>query len=136
MKTNVNSGVKSDNDINVCAKRLGRQMKAVLLWLYDRKDKVHQQTEIIKGLYGEVTGSRKASMSRTIKTLMHCGFVASRKAYWSPQFNCWIRQRIHYYLTEKGERHVQTLTSNPHLDAELTFTRRDGEGIGQARGKE
>lgn len=84
-------------------------MKSVLIFLYNNREIVFTQAEIIASLHGEVTPSRKASMSRTIKILREKDLVSSRKAYYSEQFNSWIVQRIKFYITKKGEYLVKTL---------------------------
>lgn len=119
-QSNVNSEVKFESQVNTCLTvnckrhltrevntKLSRQMKQVLLFLYRKKEYVHKQVDIIKSIYGIATPSRKASISRTIKALMKAGLVNSRKAYYSDQFQCWIRQRVCFYITEKGEDFVR-----------------------------
>jgi len=82
--------------------RISKQMKLVLKFLADNKEHCYHQTEIIKALYGGVTPSKQASMSRTIKTLKKAGLVNSRKAYYSPILNAWILQRIIFFITDEG----------------------------------
>ena len=121
MNTNVNSRSQLNGDVNVCIRRLGKQMREILLFLYRDKEHVHKQVDFIREVFGEVTPSRKASVNRSFKILMDYGLVGSRKAYYSPQFNVWIRQRIRFYLTELGVEYAETLTSKQHVAAKLTF---------------
>lgn len=52
--------------------------------------------------FGVLSNGKPASMSRTVKTLKKLGLVNSRKRYYSPQFDAWIRQRIIFFITDKG----------------------------------
>jgi DNA-binding MarR family transcriptional regulator len=88
-----------------------QQMLGILRFLYNDNTHVFKQSEIIRALYGETAPSRKASFSRTVKTLIKLGLVESRKAYYSNQFNCWISQRVCFYITAKGEQFVREAVS-------------------------
>ena len=87
--------------------RVSKQARDILLYLYKDFEHVHKQVEIIKSVYGEVTPSRKASVSRSIKVLMEAGLVESRKAFYSEMFSYWLRSRIYFFLTEVGKRFVE-----------------------------
>lgn len=100
----VNSKPKNCFDVNV---KLSQQMRQILLFLFKDVDHVYQQVDIIKAVYGNVTASKKASFSRAIKALIKAGLVGSRKAYYSEKFGCWFRQRICFFLTEKGGQFVK-----------------------------
>lgn len=119
--SNVNSGGKVSHEINV--KRLGNQQKDILRYLYENKDKVWQQVTIIEELYGEVTDSRKASVSRSIGKLRDYGLVDSRKAYLlTPDDHplitetYWRKQRIHFFITEKGEKFLENDKRFPEIE--------------------
>lgn len=121
MTANVNSEAQKNSDINVCIGRLGKQMREILLYLYRDKEHVHKQVDFIREVFGEISPSRKSSVNRSFKILTDYGLVGSRKAYYSDQFNCWIRQRVCFYLTELGEEYAETLTSKQKVAAKLTF---------------
>lgn len=90
--------------------RLSKQMRDILLFLYKYRGNVHQQVEIIANIYPEdtyLTLSRVASVSRSIKVLMKAKLVESRNAYYSTQFSCWFPQRVHFFISEAGERFVE-----------------------------
>ena len=87
--------------------RISKQAKLVLKFLIDNQEHCYHQTEIIKALYGEVTASRQASISRTIKNLKKLGLVNSRKCYYSPNFNAWIVQRITFFITNEGLKFLE-----------------------------
>lgn len=101
---NVNFNCPRAPEVNV---KLGQEMRKILLFLYKDREHVHHQVEIIKALHGKVTPSRKASVSRAIKTLKKAGLVDSRKAYYSEIFKAWIVQRVCFFITELGEEFVR-----------------------------
>jgi hypothetical protein len=102
--TSVNLTRNIAHEVNI---RLSKQMRDILLFLYDGRLKVHQQVMIIENIYGDFTYSRAASVSRSIKVLIKAKLVESRKAYYSNQFGCWISQRVHFFITEAGEHLVE-----------------------------
>lgn len=106
----------SMGEINV--KRLGQQQKDTLRFLYQNRDKVHQQVDIIESIYEEVTNSRKASMSRTVNNLMDTGLVDSRQAYYSERLEANIKQRVRYFITEEGEKFLEEDSRFPNISAE------------------
>lgn len=118
--TNVNLKIQLVSDVNTSENvnlkdnlppkltiKVSKQIRDILLYLYKDFEHVHKQVEIIKSVYGEVTPSRKASMSRSVKVLMKAGLVESRKAFYSDMFSCWLRSRIYFFLTEVGKRLVE-----------------------------
>ena len=106
---NVNSAGNIAREINI--KKLSRQMRLILTFMFSRKDRTFQQVEIISNIYdGEfLTLTAIASVSRTMKTLMRAGLVESRKSFYSSLFDCMLSQRVCYFLTEKGEKFAQKL---------------------------
>ena len=106
VNTSENVNLK-DNSSPKLTIRVSKQTRDILLYLYKDFKHVHKQVEIIKSIYGEVTPSRKASVSRSIKVLTNAKLVESCKAFHSDMFACWLRMRVHFFLTEVGERFVE-----------------------------
>ena len=96
---NVNSinGKEDGQEFEVNIKRLGQQQKDVLRFMYNGF--VCQQKDIIQSLYGQVTNSRKASVSRTVKNLREKSLIKEID-----------KKRTHYSITEKGKYFVETDT--------------------------
>lgn len=115
------SRLVSMNEINV--KRLGQQQKDTLQFLYENRDKVHQQVDIIESIHGEVTNSRKVSMSRTVNNLMDSSLVDSRKSY--PSGDMRIKQRVHFFITEEGEQFLEEDSRFPNIESEDETTDED-----------
>ena len=103
---NVNSGANFGDEVNI---KLSRQIRQILFFFFQDVNHIYHQVDIIKAVYGAVTPSRKASFSRSIKTLIKAGLVESSKAYYSDNLQAWIVRRVCYCLTEKGERFVKGL---------------------------
>ena len=97
---------RSCTEINV--KRLGEQQKKVLRYLYENREKLYQQTEIIEELYGDVTDSRKTSMSRSITMLREADLVSARQAVYVEELDGWIKHRVRFGISEEGERLLRT----------------------------
>ena len=93
---------QSCTEINV--KRLGEQQKMVLRYLYENREKLYQQTEIIEHLYGDVTDSRKASMTRSITLLREADPVSARQAVCVGELDRWIKHRVRCGISEEGEK--------------------------------
>lgn len=106
---------------------MGSEMKRILEFLYDNRKYVYQQTKIIEALYGEIPNSKKALVSRSVKLLMKAGLVDSRKAYYSEQFSCWIKQRVHYFITPKGEKYVESLRDSSWIIKKRGFASESGD---------
>lgn len=102
--SNVNPTGKSSNEVNI--KRLGQQQKELLRFLY-RNEGVRQQVAIIEELYGEVTNSRKASVSRSISKLREHDLVHEQNVVYYPNMDEWFRSRPRYGITDTGERFVE-----------------------------
>ena len=118
-----NVNVKSNVSSEVNIKRLGQQQKDILRFLYDNKDKVWQQVEIIESLYGEITDSRKASVSRSVNTLIEHGLVFERQRVLitpedSPYITepYWSYHRPRYGITELGEEFLKNDSRFPNYD--------------------
>ena len=105
-------------DGNVCTevnvKRLGRQQKRILRWLYEHRDGAHKQVEIIDSLYGDVTDTRQASVSRTVSNLEEKGLVTRRKKVLiTPEDDprvtdpYYSRHRVRFHITKIGETFVE-----------------------------
>ena len=92
-------------EINV--KRLGEQQKMVLRYLYENREKLYQQTEIIEHLYGDVTDFRKASMSRSITLLREADLVSARQAVHVGEPDGWIKHRVRFGISEEGEEFLE-----------------------------
>lgn len=89
---------------------ISKQMKAIFqFYAKENFEKQHQQSKIIKALYGEVTPSRKASISRTIKRLIDLGLMGSAKTFPYDGWN--IVMRIRFFVTEKGAQFAKTEAS-------------------------
>lgn len=106
-ESNVNPRGNVSSEINV--KRIGAQQKEILRFLYDHSDKVWEQVEIIEELYGDVTDSRKASVSRSISRLRDQGLAYRRqKVLITPDDNplanepYYSRHRPRFALTDAG----------------------------------
>lgn len=106
---NVNSTRNITDEVNI--KKLSRQMRLILNFMFCRKNRTYQQVDIISVIYGGefLTLTAIASVSRTMKTLMRARLVESRKAHYSSQFNCMWPDRVRYFLTEKGEEFTQKI---------------------------
>lgn len=89
---NVNFNGKVSNEVNI--KRLGQQQKDILRFMYNGF--VCQQVDIIKSLHRNVTNSRKASVSRTIKQLREYNLIKEVE-----------KNRPHYTITDLGKRFVE-----------------------------
>jgi len=113
-ESNVNPNPNVPHEINI--KRVGQQQKEILRWLYARRGSVHKQVDIIESLYGEVTDSRKASVSRSISTLTDHGVTFRQTAYYSEQFDSYIRQRPHFGLTDEGKLWLVADDRFPEID--------------------
>jgi len=100
MTPNVNSGGKVSDDVNV--KRLGHQQKSILRFLYQNQECRYKQVELINEIHGQVTDTRKASMSRSINRLIAANLVDERKAVYSPKLEAVIVHRVNYAITELG----------------------------------
>jgi len=96
---------QSCTEVNV--KRLGEQQKKVLRYLYENREKLYQQTEIIEELYGDVTDSRKASMSRSITMLREADLVSARQAVYVEELDGWIKHRVRFGISEEGEEFLE-----------------------------
>ena len=107
METSLSVNFKNHLTTEVNSFKLSKLRIQILQYLYNNKEKTHQQVEIIKSICGKTTPAKKVSFSRAIKKLIECDFVDSRKAYYSDQLNCWISQRVCYFITEKGEQFVE-----------------------------
>ena len=92
-------------EINV--KRWGEQQKKVLRYLYENREKLYQQTEIIEHLYGDVTDSRKASMSRSITLLCEADLVYARQAVYVDELDAWSKHRVRFGISEEGEEFLE-----------------------------
>ena len=95
--------------------RLSRQMREVLLFLSENSEHVHPQVSIIRGLYGEENAhksTRKASLCRTMRTLMDEGLVERYSAIDLIRVNFESRKSVdlrsqYFCLTENGEGFVK-----------------------------
>ena len=105
---NVNSEAESTPKLTF---HLSQQLKGILRLYAKDSSRQYQQTEIIKALYGEVTPSRKSSVSRSIKTLIQNGLLKESKVHYSDRFSCWFPHRVRFFITEKGEQFVKTEAS-------------------------
>jgi|APHM01.1.fsa_nt_gi hypothetical protein len=98
--TNVNSDSENTAEINVS--RLGSQQKEILRFLYDLDGEVRQQVDIIEEVYGEVTDTRKASVSRSISKLREAGIMYEQNSLYYPKLEAWCRARPRYGITRAG----------------------------------
>jgi len=119
-QSNVNLDANVCTEINV--KRLGRQQKDILRFLYENKETLFKQTEIITELYGEVTNSRKASVSRSVSKLREEGAVFRRqKVLITPDDTPLIsepyysRHRPRIGITEDGEAFIESDARFPSI---------------------
>jgi len=106
--------VNTSENVNLTAKlapkltfHLSKQAQQILTHYAKDFNHQYQQTELIIAIYGKVTPSRKASVSRSIRTLKKAGLIGESKAYYSDRFSCWIAHRVRFYITEKGEQFVK-----------------------------
>lgn len=111
-QSNVNLNGNASNEINV--KRLGEQQKEILRLLY-RTQQYHQQVEIIRELYGEVTNSRKVSVSRSISRLREHGLVYEENYAFYPALEAWLPHRPRYAITDEGEGFVESDARFPEI---------------------
>jgi methionyl-tRNA synthetase len=100
-------------EVNI--KRLGGQQKKILRHLYRHQDTMFKQVEIIKNLYGDVTESKQASVSRSVSKLRDYGVVYERtEVLITPDDHALVDEpyftphRPRYQLTDDGERFVET----------------------------
>lgn len=110
MKSEVNISESVNSETNLALKltfHLSQQLKNILRFYAKDFNKQYQQTEIIKAIYGEVTLSRKASVNRSIKTLIQNGLIKESKVHYSDRFSCWLTHRVRFYITERGEQFVK-----------------------------
>jgi Zn-dependent M16 (insulinase) family peptidase len=108
------SEVNTSENVNLTRKllpkltfHLSKQARQILTHYAKDFNRQYQQTELITAIYGKVTPSKKASVSRTIRTLKKAGLIGESKAHYSNTFSCWIVHRIRFYITEKGEQFVK-----------------------------
>lgn len=109
---NVNLSGKSSSEVNI--KRLGQQQKELLRFLY-RNEGVRQQVVIIEELYGEVTNSRKVSVSRSISKLREYDLVHEQNVVYYPNLDEWYRSRPRYGITDTGESFVEHDSRFPEI---------------------
>lgn len=110
---NVNSDANVPSEVNV--KRLGEQQKEVLRYLYSRRGQMKKQVDVIRKLYGEVTDSRKASMSRSFSKLKEADLIFERKAHYSETFDAYVSHRVNYQLTDEGEQFLENDDRFPEI---------------------
>jgi len=110
---NVNSGGNVSHEVNV--KRLGQQQKAILRHFHEHEERMFQQVEVIEALYGEVTDSRKASVSRSISQLRDHGLVfEQQRTLITPDDHPLVnepyyrRHRPRYQLTDDGRAFLES----------------------------
>jgi len=122
-QSNVNLDGKVSTEINV--KRLGRQQKDILRFLYENRGKVFKQTKIITELYDEVTNSRKASVSRSVTKLREKGVVFRQQtALMTPEDSPLISESFYYRtrprfgITEDGEAFLESDPRFPNIEPE------------------
>lgn len=111
--SNVNLVGDVSNEINI--KRLGKQQKEILRLLY-RTQEYHQQVEMIKELYGEVTNSRKVSVSRSISRLREHELVYEENFAYYPGLEEWFPHRPRYAITDEGEIFVESDKRFPDIE--------------------
>lgn len=111
--SNVNPSSHVTGEINI--KRLGSQQKEILRFLYRENDRRFQQVEIIEEIHGEVTNSRKASVSRSVNTLIEHGLIDERQVVWIPEYEYWSSHRVNYAITELGESFLENDDRFPDL---------------------
>jgi hypothetical protein len=115
LKDQMSDGVNTSETVNLMSNsapkltfHLSRQVKEIFRF-YAKTDfqKQYQQTEIIEALYGKVTASRKASVSRTVKRLVDLGLMGSAKSF--PYAGYIVAMRVRFFVTEKGEQFAKEL---------------------------
>ena len=79
----------------------------VLRYLYENREKLYQQTEIIEDLYGDVTDSRKASMSRLITLLREADLVSARQAVYVEELDAWSKHRVRFGISDEGKEFLK-----------------------------
>ena len=121
---NVNPSGNVSSEVNI--KRLGTQQKRILRFLYENDGKRFKQAELIREIYGEVTDSRKASVSRSVNRLMEHGVIDERKAVYSPRLEAVITHRVNYAITDAGIGFVEKDDRFP--DFSQNSERSEGEG--------
>ena len=123
---NVNPSGKVGHEVNI--KRLGTQQKRILRFLYENDERRFQQAELIREIYGEVTDSRKASVSRSVNRLMEHGVVDERKAVYVPELEAVISHRVNYQLTDAGTEFVEKDDRFPTSGKNLAEVEGEREG--------